>query len=120
PTREEGAIRRPVRQLETLEIADQMDRMVPDYVTAPQRVEADLPAGSRSRPAGAAILPNRFQRHPAPERQGLAERQRGSARGVLLPTVVGLDDLEVERGEGGGGSFDQRQQQVHSDAEIRR
>src|SRR5690606_24089743 len=115
--REEIAVARAVGQLEALAVAEEMDRVVADDVTASDTENADLVLRSGANlavpsPQLAELRANRLGR--------LGKTDRGPARRVDLLPMVHLDDLDVELGtEPAQGMLEDLDEHLHAAAHVR-
>ena len=93
-TREDRAVRRLVRNLDTFGIAEEDHRMLACDIAAAKHGKADI-----ARLAGAGLALADHVGHLVSAHRGrgrrLAKRQRGAGRRVDLVVVMGFEDLDV-------------------------
>lgn len=103
-----------------LVLAREDDRVLAHHPAAAHDGKADRTLGPGSGDPVAGADGGAVEDHPPASGGGLAQHEGGAGGGVHLPSVVGLEDLDVEvRGrKGGGGQLDQPHQHVHAQREV--
>src|SRR4051794_14759801 len=83
---------RHMLELDALPVPGEEDGMIADDIPAAHGMDADLTLGPRAHQTFAAVVGFFGKLHSMAARHGFRESQGGSARGILLLVMMGLDD----------------------------